>query len=95
MSVTHIASATQNEGTATTTCTITIPASVITKDDLYVLIRTDSAPSMTCTDDDAGGNTWTTLNNISDESRLFWKKATSGTASKTITIGTAVGTVCG
>ncbi len=94
MSVVHIASASQNEGTATTTCTITIPASVITKDDLYVLIQTDTAPSMTCTDDDAGGNTRTAINNIGDTCRLFWKKATSGTASKTITIGTAVGSVC-
>lgn len=95
MAVAHRASATLNENAATTTGTITIPGSVATGDDLYVVARTRTASTITCTDDDSGGNTWTALGNTGTLLWLFWKKATSATASKTVTIANAVDSCTG
>jgi len=98
MAVAHVASAVS--GTlGTTTCTITIPAGTATDDDLYVQVAINenaaNSLSVTCTDDDSGGNTWTLIcRGTNDNSFLFWKKATSATASKTITIAGAQDTVC-
>lgn len=100
MAAAHRASATFASTTGTTGGTITVPASVQTGDDLYVLVcsrdHTSGNSLPTCTDNDAGGNTWTLLGNTSDrKALLFWKKATGSTASKTVTIAGAIGSCTG
>lgn len=82
----------------TTSTTITIPASVQPNDDLYVAFtsrdHTASDAAATCTDNDSGGNAWTNKGLSSDrKANIFWKKATSGTASKTITVAGALGSL--
>jgi hypothetical protein len=80
--------------------TITIPSTVVTGDVLFVAVTSRDHASgtalPTCTDDDTGGNTWTLMGNSTDRKALwFWKRATSATASKTITVSGAVGSVSG
>ena len=86
--------------TATTTFTLTIPATTATGHDLYVPAvsrdHTAGTALATLTDDDTGGNTWTLLTNSTDrKGYLWWKKATSGTASKTVTFAGGVGSSTG
>lgn len=100
MAVAHIASATMALTTGTTGGTIVIPASVATGHDLYVSImsRGDAGSAVvTCVDDDTGGNTWTLVgvNPTTFNLYLFWKKATAGTASKTVTIANGLDSVTG
>lgn len=94
MSIVVVASAYHNETDPTTSCTITIPATVGSWNDLYCVVSSCSAAvSLTCTDNDSWGNTWTEISETSDKAYIFWKKATSATASKTITIANAVDAV--
>ena len=96
MAVAHVASATFNESGATTTGTITIPASVAAGHDLYVMTMDRGHTTLTCTDDDTGGNTWLLIGRESTENlNLFWKKATSSTASKTVTIAGSTDSITG
>lgn len=86
--------------TATTTFTITIPSTIAADEDLYVLFvsrdHTSGTALATTTDDDTGGNTWTRIGGSTDRKlNLFWKKSTSGTASKTITVAGCVGSCAG
>jgi len=78
-------------GNTTTGGTLVIPAGTATGDSLFVCVtslgHTSGNALVTCTDDDSGGNTWTLVTNTTDRrAYLFWKRATSATASKTITI---------
>ncbi len=82
-------------GNTTTGGTLVIPASTVANDYLYVCVTsqgsTSGSANVTCTDDDSGGNTWTTITNTADKKAwLFGKRATSATASKTITIANGV-----
>jgi hypothetical protein len=82
-------------GNTTTGGTLVIPAGTATGDSLFVCVTsqgsTSGSANVTCTDNDAGGNTWTTVTNTADKKAwLFWKRATSATASKTITIANGV-----
>lgn len=96
MAVAHVASAVTNTTTGTTTDTITIPASVAAGHDLYVVWQQAGAGTATVTDDDAGGNVWAMLGTPADAAQsLWWKKATSGTASKTVTIDGALDSITG
>ena len=100
MAVTLRGVAGANSPNARTSFTLTIPSDVATDDDLYVLAvsrnHTSATAKYTCTDDDTGGNTWTEEVISSDrKTTLFWKKATSGTASKTITVATTVDSCIG
>lgn len=88
-SVSHNASAIP-AGNPTTSFTVTIPAGVLTDDVLFLIVAHKAAgvPS-SVTDNDAGGNTWTNITAASSGSTnlsLWWKRATSGTASKTVTV---------
>jgi hypothetical protein len=83
-------------GGGTTSTTITVPANVVTGDDLYVAAvsrdHTSGTALATLTDDDTGGNTWTLIGNDTDrKGYLFHKVATATTAGKTITFAGAVG----
>lgn len=82
-------------GGDTTGTTLVIPASTATGHDLYCLVNSDGHTAVTAyptvTDNDSGGNLWTMIG--AAEARrglLFWKKATSATASKTVTIAGCV-----
>lgn len=94
--VAHRASAAANEAAPTTSLTITIPASVATGDALFVALtsrdHTSGTAYPTVTDNDAGGNTWTRIGESSNRKATLWYKiATSATASKTITCAGCVG----
>jgi hypothetical protein len=93
--VTEVASAVLNDGANITGGTITIPAGVLTGDDLYCVVTaaglTSSDPVPTVTDNDVAGNTWTLIGNSSQHrAALYWKKATSATAGTTVTVAGAL-----
>lgn len=78
-------------GNPTTSFTVTIPAEIETGDVLFLAFNGPGAPSPTVTDNDSGGNSWTEIAQVDDTSTpakafLYYKRATSGTASKTITV---------
>jgi len=90
-------SAQAGTGNTTTTETLAIPSDVVTGDALLVSItsvgHTSADDYPTVTDDDSGGNTWTRITAASSTDRktnVFWKRATSATASKTITVAGAI-----
>jgi hypothetical protein len=79
-------------GNPQTSLTITIPT-VAVGDILIVDAVHNGGGTLTCTDNDTGGNTWTLKeerdNGTSMSQQLFWKRATSATSAKTITVGSA------
>lgn len=86
-------------GNPTTTYTLTIPSQVLT-DDVLFLVNTSrdstGAGTLSCTDNDTGGNLWAKIGNSTDHKITLWyKRATSATASKTVTIANAVGSCSG
>lgn len=102
MAVAHRASIASGSTNPTTTFTITIPSSTVTNDVLFVTVtsrdHTAGTALPTVTDNDAGGNTWTQITGASSADRkatVWWKRATSGTASKTITVAGCVGSSSG
>ena len=89
MAITHVAVANHNETDPATELTITIPASTQIDDILILSLENGGAvDNPTVTDNDTGGNTWALVieqNGSTDEVTIWWKRATSGTAGKTIT----------
>lgn len=83
----------------TTDFTVAIPAEVVAGDVLFIAFTSrDSvgAGSISVTDNDTGGNTWARAGGSADyKANLYWKRATSGTASKTITVAGCVGSSSG
>ena len=84
----------------TTTATKSLGSTIQTDDDLYVVFtsrdHTSGDADATCTDNDSGGNAWTKVGQSSDKKlNIYWKKATSATASKTITVAGAIGSLSG
>lgn len=90
------AEAVPNESNPNSSITVTIDAAVATNDlgFLTVTDRSAAAGSLpTISDNDTGGNTWAVLKQSSDgKATTWWKRATSGTASKTVTVSSLVGT---
>ena len=91
--IAFVASA-SSSGNPTTSHTVTIPASTFQDDILILLSVHNGTGTLTVVDNDTGGNTWT----LKDErdfgtpnasSQLRWKRATTATASKTITVSVA------
>lgn len=87
-------------GNPTTGFTVTVDAAVATDDLLFITITsrdsTSGSSDVTVTDNDTGGNTWAVVTNTSDKKAwVFWKRATSGTASKTVTVANCVGSASG
>jgi hypothetical protein len=84
-------------GNPTTSGNITVPATVVTGDPCLVWVTSrDStgAGTLSVTDNDTGGNTWTKIANSTDHKATLWyKRATSGTAGKTVTVNNAVGSL--
>jgi len=94
--VAYKSGAVQTSTTATTSATVNIPAGVASDDLLFLLItsRDATGTAPTVTDNDTGGNTWAKIaNDSNNKGTLWWKRATSGTASKAISISGAVGSV--
>lgn len=86
-------------GNPTTSFTVVIPSQVVTGDACFLLACSRDSTglgSITCTDDDSGGNTWSLIGNSTDHKLTLWyKRATSATASKTVTFAGAVGSSSG
>lgn len=86
-------------GNPTTGFSVTIPSSVLAGDLLFLpLTSRDStgAGTLSVTDNDTGGNTWTKIANSTDHKATLWyKRATSATASKSVTVANAVGSTSG
>jgi hypothetical protein len=85
--------------TFSTTITLTIPATVQAGDILLLDVSTGDNNGMTATDNDTGGNAWTVkLNTANGNTRsltTLWKRATSGTAGKTVTVSGGTTNACG
>lgn len=98
MAIAHRGSTTHNETDPTTSCTVTIHASTAT-DDILLMAATNrnGTADLSVTDDDTGGNTWALLHkqiaNTSRSVQCWWKRGTSGTASKTITVSGATNSI--
>lgn len=86
-------------GNPTTTFTVAVDAAVVAGDILILsLTSRDSvaAGTLAVTDDDSGGNAWALFHNSTDyKNTIWWKRATSATASKTVTVSNAVGSCSG
>lgn len=86
-------------GNPTTGFTAVIPSAVLANDLIFLTLTSrDStgAGTLAVTDNDTGGNAWVKIGNSTDhKATLWWKRATSGTASKTVTVANAVGSCSG
>ena len=90
---------THSPANATTSFTITIPAAAAADDVLFLAVNSrDStgAGSLSVADNDTGGNSWAKIGNSTDHKGTLWyKRATSGSASKTVTVSNTVGSASG
>lgn len=94
--IAHVASVTANGVANTTSLTITIPESVEAGDILVAHFANRDATAMpTVTDDDTGGNTWASFAVTTTGASSWWKRATAGTAGKTITASGFTGSCAG
>lgn len=94
-SPTHVSSVSDTTQNGTTSMTLTVPS--VNVDDLIVVygINRDSVTTPTVTDDDTGGNTYTRKTTENNRVNIWYKRATSGTSAKTITISGTTGSVAG
>lgn len=98
MAIAHRASAASGTTNPTTNFTITIPAGVQTDDLLYVAVTSrDAAGAIpNVVDDDADGEPWERIATSTNVVGTLWyKRATSDTASKTVTVTNCVGSASG
>jgi len=97
MAVAHRASAAMGSVLATTSGTIVIPASVQAGDALFIAsVNGSGTGALSVTDDDSGGNTWTEISQgtgSGGRGAIWWKRATSATASKTVTLSGATNSI--
>lgn len=89
-------------GNPTTSFTVGIPSQVLTDDLLFLAItsrdHTSGTARVSVTDNDSGGNAWALMTGAESSDRkasIYWKRATGSTASKTVTVSGAVGSVSG
>ena len=88
-----------NAGNPTTEFTIGLAVSIVA-DDILILSISNAGSELDpfVTDDDTEGNLWASLwsqANGSESGSVWWKRATSGTAGKTITVSSAVDSCSG
>jgi hypothetical protein len=98
MPIVLVGSAAVPTGNPTTSFTVTIPSAVLAGDLLFLPLTSRDAVGVapTVTDNDTGGNTWTKIASSSDQKATLWyKRATSGSASKTVTVAAALGSSSG
>jgi hypothetical protein len=99
MAVALRGSASVPAGNPTTGFNVTIDAAVQSGDVLFLAVTNRDAANFftaTVTDNDTGGNTWDWAGYTRDgKAVLYWKRATGSTASKTVTVASAVGSCSG
>lgn len=93
MPITHVADAAGGTNPSTST-TLTIPTVAV--DDIGILVVSMSATAVdpVVTDDDSGGNAWAKLGGVgggSDNVSVWWKRMTSASSGKTVTVTDGVG----
>lgn len=91
MSVSYVSSSIFTKGSESTIGRLLIPSSTLSGHDLYVLVGSDghttSVAYPTVTDNDSGGNVFALQGEVpARKGLLFWKKATSASASKLVTV---------
>jgi len=87
-------------GNPTTSWSGVIPASVVANDLIYLPVTSRDhlagTARVSVTDNDTGGNAWALLAESTDrKASIWWKRATSATAGKTVTVSGAVGSSSG
>lgn len=87
-------------GNPSTGFSVTIPSAVVAGDVGFITVtsRDNLNPLLgpTISDNDTGGNAWAVLlQSLDGKATTWWKRATSGTASKSVTIASAVGSCSG
>lgn len=91
MAITHIGT-TVPAGNPTTGGTLTIHANTLAGDWCYLVVTNrDGTANPTVTDNDTGGNAWARIDAGATGQSVWAKKATAASASKTVTVGSAVG----
>lgn len=100
MAVALRGSAVTPNGNPTTGFSVNIPSAVETDDLLFMAVTSRDSVNPVLgpfiNDDDTGGNAWAILSQSSDgKATVWWKRATSGTASKTVTISSCLGSASG
>lgn len=95
-----VGTSTSTAAATTTSLTLVIDAGVATNDILVLaLVNRDATAAPTVSDNDIGGNSWTLLRSQSATTNgsihIYWKRATSGTAGKTITASGFTGSCAG
>lgn len=87
-------------GNPTTTWTVAVDANVVADDLLFLAVASRDSTgigTLSVTDNDTGGNTWAEVYHSETDYKgsIWWKRATSATASKTVTVAGAVGSSSG
>lgn len=96
MAITQVGTAVLPTGNPTTGFTVGIGSGVVTDDVLVISITNrDGTGDPSVTDNDTGGNAWAKLGGGATGLSVWWKRATSATASKTVTVGSCVGSSSG
>lgn len=96
MAITQVGAAVVPAGNPTTGFTCAIGSGVATNDILIISITNrDATTDPTVVDNDTGGNAWAKLGGGATGLSVWWKRATSATASKTVTVGACVGSSSG
>lgn len=93
MPISHVANASGGTNPSTST-TVIIPT--VSVDDVAILVVSMSATAVdpVVTDDDSGGNAWAKITSVagaSDNVSVWWKRMTSASSAKTVTITDGVG----
>ncbi len=102
MAITYPVTGVGTSGILTTSFTLTIPTVAVNDILLLGITCRDSVGDPIVTDDDTGGNTWAKIisgNNGTSLAAVYWKRATSATSAKTITVddnaADATTSICG
>ena len=96
MAITEVGSAAVPTGNPTTSFTVTIQSGCQANDILILsCTNRDATTAPSVTDNDTGGNTWTRFDGGTAKLTCWWKRATSGTASKTVTCSGFTGSSSG
>lgn len=93
MPITHVADAAGGTNPSIST-TITIPTVAVDDVGIIVISMSNTAVDPVVTDNDSGGNAWAKLDGIgagSDNVTVWWKRMTSASSGKVITITDGVG----
>jgi hypothetical protein len=95
MAITIVGTVTAAEATTTSHSKV-VPAGCLPGDLLlFATVNRDATTAPTVSDDDTGGNSWTRKGSETSRGHLYYKRATSGTANKTVTASGNTGSTTG